>query len=164
MKLLLFIVIALTGILLAVFSMRPGAKQSQADLQAIEKLHQTDMAAAKIHDIKTLISLWTEDGILFLPKEEPLKGRDAIWKYLQEQLPESQQYIISEYVQHFEEVRVMGDWAYEWATFTGSYHLKTGGPELHERARLFRILRRQSDGSWKCHRAFAQDLPVLPEH
>jgi uncharacterized protein (TIGR02246 family) len=134
-------------------------KGREADLAAIEKLHRTDMAAARIHDIQTLISLWTNDGILFLSGREPIRGKAAIWKYLQDQLPESQKYEITEYLHRFEEVRVIGDWAYEWATFTGTYHLKGGGPDLHERARLFRILHRQGDGSWKCHRAFAQDLP-----
>jgi ketosteroid isomerase-like protein len=129
-----------------------------ADLAAIEKLHQADSAAARIHDINTLITLWTDDGILFLPEREPIRGKAAIWKYMQEQLPGSQKYEISEYLQQFEEVRILGDWAYEWGTFSGTYHLKSGGPDLHERARLFRVLRRQSDGSWKCHRAFAQNL------
>ncbi|HUU06212.1 MAG TPA: SgcJ/EcaC family oxidoreductase [Patescibacteria group bacterium] len=144
-------------------NMAASESRQAADLAAIEKLHQTDMAAAKIHDIKTLITLWTDDGILFLPGREPIRGKAAIWKYLQEQLPESQKYEISEYQQRFEEVQVLGDWAYEWGNFSGTYRLKGGGPDMHERARLFRILRRQPDGSWKCHRAFAQDLPGIQQ-
>jgi uncharacterized protein (TIGR02246 family) len=139
--------------------MAASEARQAADLAAIEKLHRTDMAAAKVHDIKTLIRLWTEDGILLLPGQEPIRGKAAIWNYLQEQLPESQKYEIGEYLHRFEEVQVIGDWAYEWATFTGTFRLKSGGPDLHERARLFRVLRRQPDGSWLCHRAFAQDLP-----
>lgn len=135
------------------FDLRP-------DLEAIERLHRADMAAARVHDIKTLITLWTDDGILFLPGREPIRGKAAIWNHMQEQLPESQQYDISEYLHRFEEIQVSGDWAYEWGTFTGTYRLKSGGPDLHERARLFRILRRQPDGSWKCHRASVQDLPA----
>jgi uncharacterized protein (TIGR02246 family) len=123
--------------------------RKDADLAAIEKLHRADMAAAKVHDIHTLITLWTDDGILFLPDREPLRGREIICRHMQEQLSESQKYEITEYVHHFEEVQVLGDWAFEWATFSGTCHLKSGGPDIHERARLFRILRRQGDGSWK---------------
>jgi len=137
----------------------PVTERQKTDLAAIEKLHQTDMAAAKIHDIKTLITLLTDDGILFLPGQEPIRGKAAIWKYLQEQLPESQKYEITEYLHVFEEIQVLGDWAYEWGTFTGTYRLKIGGQDLLERARLFRVLRRQPDGSWLFHRAFVQDLP-----
>ncbi len=133
--------------------------RQNADLEAINELHRADMAAAKIHDIKTLITLWTEDGILLLPGQEPIRGKAAIWNHLQKQLPESQKFEISEYLHRFEEIQVSGDWAYEWGTYTGTYRLKSGGPDIHERARLFRVLRRQGDGSWKCHRAFAQELP-----
>ena len=130
-----------------------------ADMAAIEKLHETDMAAAKIHDIDTLITLMTDDCILLPPGQEPIRGRDAIWKFMQEQLPENQKYEITEYVQDFDEIKIIGDWAYEWATFHGTYHLKSGGPDLHERSRLFRILCRQSDGSWKVARAIWHELP-----
>ena len=132
---------------------------SEADIVAIEELHETDMAAAKIHDIKTLITLMTDDCILLPPGQEPIRGRDGIWKFMQEQLPENQKYEITEYVQHFEEVKIFGDWAYEWATFHGTYHLKSGGPDLYERSRLFRILRRQADGTWKVARAIWHELP-----
>ncbi len=137
------------------------SSQREADLAAIEKLHQADTAAARVHDIQTLITLWTDDGILFLPGREPIRGRAAIWQYLQEQLPESRKYEITEYLHRFEEIQVSGSWAYEWGTFSGTYHLQGGGPDLHERARLFRVLRRQDDGSWKCHRAIAQDTPMI---
>lgn len=130
-----------------------------ADMAVIEKLHETDMAAAKIHDINTLITLMTDDCILLPPGQEPIRGHDAIWRFMQEQLPESQKYKITEYVQHFEEVKIIGDWAYEWATFHGTYHLISGGPDLYERSRLFRILRRQSDGSWKVARSIWHELP-----
>lgn len=137
-----------------------GRKNSNdADMAAIEKLHETDMAAAKIHDINTLITLMTDDCILLPPGHEPIRGRDAIWKFMQNQLPENQKYEITEYIQHFEEVKIIGDWAYEWAKFNGTYHLKSGGPDLYERSRLFRILRRQLDGSWKVARAIWHELP-----
>jgi len=126
---------------------------SAHDLAEIERLHRTDMAAAKVHDIGTLITLFTEDGALFPPGQEPIRGRAALWEYMQRSLPEMQAYAITEYVQNFEEVRICGEWAYEWANFFGTYHLKAGGPELRERSRLFRILRRQPDGSWKVHRS-----------
>ncbi len=131
------------------------------DLEAIETLHRADMTAARIHDIKTLITLWTDDGILFLPGQEPIRGKAAIWNHMQAQLPESLKYEITEYLHRFEEIQVSGDWAYECGTYTGMYRLKSGGPDLHERARLFRVLRRQPDGSWKCHRAFVQDPPMI---
>jgi uncharacterized protein (TIGR02246 family) len=143
-------------------AVKPSAQKNSrnSDLTAIQKLHETDMAAAKIHDINTLITLITDDCILLPPGQEPIRDRDAIWKFMQEQLPESQKYEITEYVQNFEEIKIIDDWAFEWATFHGTYHLKSGGTDLHERSRLFRILRRQSDGSWKVARAIWHELPL----
>lgn len=138
-------------------SAKPKMAQDE-DLAGIQHLHETDMAAAKIHDIDTLITLITDDCILLPPGQEPIRGRDAIWKFMREQLPENQKYEITEYNQNFEEIKIIGDWAYEWATFHGTYHLKGGGPDLHERSRLFRILRRQSDGTWKVARAIWHEL------
>ena len=76
-----------------------GHKSSNdEDIAAIEKLHETDMAAAKIHDINTLITLMTDDCILLPPGQEPIRGREAIWKFMQEPLLENQKYEINKIV------------------------------------------------------------------
>ena len=129
------------------------------DVEAIQKLHETDMAAAKIFDIHTLISLWTDDGILLQPGQEPIVGKEALWKYLNTALEQQKQYEIIEYVQHFEEIKIIDDHAYEWGTFVGLTKSIAGGEEKSHRSRLFRILRRQTDGSWKVARAIWHALP-----
>lgn len=155
----LLIIISLT---VGVFCMcRSSEPVSQAeDLEEIKKLHERDMAAAKVLDIESLIALWTEDGVLLQPNQEPLVGREAIWSYMQDVLEEQKKYEITEYVQHFEEIKILGDWAYEWGTFHGAYRTLSGGEEMRQRSRLFRILKRQPDGSWKCARAIWHELPV----
>jgi len=69
-------------------------------------------------------------------------------------------YEITEHVRNFEEVRVCGERAYEGANFSAVCHLRAGGLELRERSRLFRVLRRQPDGSWKVRRSISHDLPA----
>ena len=150
------------GMTVCVFCMcRSSEGFSQEDaLAEIEKLHQTDMAAAKVYDIETLSTLWTDDCVLLQPGQEPISGREALWAYMQANLEEQKQYEITEYVQEFEEVKILGDWAYEWGTFHGAYRPVSGGEIIRERARLFRILKRQPDGSWKCARAIWHELPL----
>jgi hypothetical protein len=58
-------------------SAKPKNSQ-EADLAAIQKLHETDMAVAKIHDINTLITLMTVEFILLPPRHEPIRGRNTI--------------------------------------------------------------------------------------
>ena len=132
-------------------------------MEGIKKLHETDMAASKTQDIETLIDLWTDDGVLLEPGQEPIKGKEAIRAYMKKNQPEMQSYEITEYVHDFEEIKILDDWAFEWGTFKGTYHLKTGGPDFRQRARLFRVLRRQPDGSWKCSRAIWHELPATLE-
>ncbi|MFC1502365.1 hypothetical protein ACFL6A_03030, partial [bacterium] len=55
------------------------------DKKAIEIMHATDMAAAKKMDIETLLSLWTDDGVLLQPGQEAIIGKEAIWNYMMEQ-------------------------------------------------------------------------------
>ena len=152
----------MVGMAVCVFcTCRSGADVSRdEDLAEIEKLHARDMAAAKVNDIETLRTLWTDDGVLLQPGQEPLVGKEAIWAYMQESLEEQKKYEITEYVHEFEEIKIIGDWAYEWGTFHGAYRPISGGEEIRERARLFRVLRRQPDGSWKCARAIWHEAPA----
>jgi ketosteroid isomerase-like protein len=104
----LWIGITLVACALGIPRSRDG-NPDQADLAAIDKLHETDMAAAKVNDIAILLGLFTDDGILFNPGEEPVRGKAALRAYLQGRLPESDKYVITEYAQRFEEVRIAGE-------------------------------------------------------
>jgi len=136
-------------------------KSTSKDLEAIKTLHFRDVTAAKKRDIKTLISLWTDDGVLLQPGQEAIIGKEAIWKYMQEQTKIEQTFKIIDYIHDFEEIRILDNWAYEWGTFKGSYRPIAGGNVIHHRARLFRVLQKQTDGAWKCARAIWHDLPAL---
>jgi uncharacterized protein (TIGR02246 family) len=131
----------------------------QSAMTQIEKLHQTDMRAAKTQDLNTLLSLWTDDCILLQPGQEPLIGKESIRKFMEREFKHSKDYEILHYEHHFEEVSVRGDWAWEWGTFIGSSCHKKSGEVFHQRARLFRILKQQPDGSWKCARSIWHELP-----
>jgi uncharacterized protein (TIGR02246 family) len=136
-----------------------NSESNSNDRAAIDALHMQDMAAAKNMDIETLLSLWTDDGVLLQPGQEPLVGRDAIDAYMKKAAQKEEAFEIIEYVHTFEEIKILGDWAYEWGTFKGCYRSKSSTDLIHETARLFRILRKQTDGSWKCARAIWHELP-----
>jgi len=123
------------------------------DIEKIEELHKTDMKASLEQDFDTLLSLWTEDGVLILPNQEPVKGIEAIRKMMDGQRKESKNYSITEYVHNFKEVKVIGEWAFEWGTYRGTMVPKNGGDPVTETGKLMRILKKQPDGSWKAARA-----------
>ena len=51
-----------------------SAAPSAKEIAAIIALEQRDVAAAKVNDVETLVSLWTEDGVLLEPRSEPVTG------------------------------------------------------------------------------------------
>lgn len=132
----------------------------QEMLAEIEKLHQKDVESIRSRDIKTLITLWTDDGVLLGPGISPIVGRDAIREYMQKQKQEVRNVEIIEYNQDFKEIKIIGNWAFEWALFTGEYRLFSGGDTIHEKAKLFRVLKRQKDGTWKVARSIWHNDPV----
>lgn len=135
-----------------------GADAGEVGRSAIEQLHRKDWAASRSQDFETLLSLWTEDGVLFPPGRNPVVGKDALRAFFQEQKPELESVRILEYSHDFQEVMVMGDWAFEWGVFHGSAQSIEGGPVVQDSSRIFRVLSRQEDGSWKVARAVWQPL------
>ena len=139
---------------------RRKAIQDQEALKRIAELHQTDIDASKAQDFKTLLSLWTEDGVLLEPGKAPIKGREAIEAYMESQAETSKAYTIKEYVHDWQEIKVTGDWAFEWGFFNGEAQPVSGGQPIKQKAKLLRLLKRQEDGSWKCARVIYHNDPA----
>jgi len=164
LKAVLFVVVVLG---MMAFTGACQSKKSQKDQEAldrIEELHRKDIAASKARDFKTLLSLWTEDGVLLLPGKKPVVGKEALKAYMDEQAEISRTYKIKKYKHAWEEIKVIGDWAFEWGFYEGEAEMIKGGEIIREQGKLLRILKRQEDGSWKAARAIGQnDEPAAEE-
>ena len=80
-------------------------------------------------------------------------GIDAIRAWLNENRLDTTRVEITQYAFDFQEVRVIGDHAYEWAQIRISSRMQ-GAPSSNQvSGNLLRVLRRQADGSWKVARA-----------
>jgi uncharacterized protein (TIGR02246 family) len=161
MKSILCILLLLFG--MTVMCNKNMEQGSYADMQAIETLHEADQAASRVFDFQALLTLWTEDGVLLEPGKEPVIGIEALKKYMQTNEQTPRDYEILEYRHDFQEVRILGDWAYEWGTFEGMVRILSTGEKQKSRARLLRILKKMEDGSWKCARAIWHEHPVSEE-
>jgi ketosteroid isomerase-like protein len=134
----------------------------EADLRAIEALNQQDVDAALAGDIDTITSQWTEDFVV-LPSGGPIvRGRAANAAIVENGRAQLQAIDPLEYVVHFEEIRVAGDYAFEWGTYRGSMRPRAGGETVSYSGKLMRILHRQPDGSWKMHRTMTTTDPPAP--
>jgi uncharacterized protein (TIGR02246 family) len=130
-----------------------ASKKDGADIEAINKLHQREMEASRKWDIDTLASLWTDD-VVMLPAGEPaLIGRDANRASITRLRDESGTAEIRDYILSFNEVKVTGDWAFEWGTYSGTLAPERGGESLRATGKVIRVLKKDADGSWRIARA-----------
>ena len=122
------------------------------DLEAIEDLHRRDVAATRAGDYEALMSLMDEQCVLFPPDGEPEDARAYLRRARASSDRIEPQPEILELVQDWQEVRLLGDFAYEQGVVR--YAVKNAdGVIVRETQRLMRLLRRRPDGQWRVFRA-----------
>jgi uncharacterized protein (TIGR02246 family) len=122
---------------------------SENDLRAIEAINRQDVQFALANDAGKMMSQWTDDFVLLPPAGPIMRGRSVIADaFSGVESPE-----IVESVLDIQEIKVLGDHAFEWGTY--HYSMRAGGETLRTAGKLMRILQRQPDGSWKIYRSIA---------
>jgi ketosteroid isomerase-like protein len=130
----------------------PHDRSPHDELHAIEELHRRDMEAARAGDVEVLSTLWSDD-IVGLPPGGPIfRGKETALAGLRRWKASAHATETTEYVLDFEEVKVLGDFAFEWGTFRGAERARGGGPEVRQSGKLLRVLQRSPDGTWRVHR------------
>jgi uncharacterized protein (TIGR02246 family) len=121
------------------------------DLHAIEAVNQRDVQAALAGDAAMMMSQWTDDIVLLSPAGPIMCGRVAI----AEAFRGVENPGIVEYVLDIQEVKILGDHAFQWGTYHYSVRPRAGGETVRTNGKIMRILQRQPDGSWKIHRGIS---------
>lgn len=121
------------------------------DLAAIIALERRDAEAAKINDVETLVSLWTDDGVLLQPRSEPVVGIAAIRQLLEQEKQRSANVVTLEYEENWKERHISGPDAYEWGEMNVTLRLPDG-KQASQAVYAIRVLRRVN-GKWKVARA-----------
>lgn len=133
----------------AVAAPRQNARHA-ADMAAIEKLHQEDEACTLTQDPKCLISLWSADGINLGFQGPPAVGIKAIGEAYAKARSEHPGFRVLKYKPHITQVRVLDGWAIEVGYFEATYQVSPNAKPISvPRTKGMRLLKRQSDGSWK---------------
>jgi len=122
------------------------------DLRAIEAVNQRDVQGALANDPEMMMSQWTDDFVLLQAAGPILRGRSAIAEALGGAASAVE---ILEYVLDIQEVRILGDHAFQWGTYRYAMRARSGGEAIRTGGKIMRILQRQPDGSWKMHRTIA---------
>ena len=130
----------------------------EADLRAIETINQRDMQFALANDAAMMMSQWTDDIVLLPPVGPIQRGRSAI---AEASRGVENSVEILEYVLDIQEVKVLGDYAFQWGTYLYRMRPRAGGEPIRTGGKLMRILQRQPTGSWKIFRGITTvDAPT----
>ena len=123
-----------------------------ADLAAIEKVRQQDIAATFSRDPVALTDYWTDDAIRLGAGAPPEIGKETIRTSNERQTANTSFKVLS-YVPETKDLTFLdGGWAVEWRTYTGSYVDSPGGEAKQVRGTLLAVLTKLPDGSWKVFR------------
>src|SRR5215468_5684039 len=151
---LLVVTMLVAGTGIALSARHPSLKQ---DMIGIERLHEQDKEATLSDSADQLAKLWDRDGVRF-PAGRPAEIGVAVI------FADDKQWEMSSgrerslcYDLEVQDIQIAGDWAFEWGY--GSYKIARGDKETVQYAKLMRVMKRQSDGTWRFARVMGLPAP-----
>lgn len=130
-----------------------------ADLAAIDKMRQQDIAATLSRDPVALTDLWTDDAIRIGVGQPAEIGKQAI-RASNDRQTSNRDFRVLSYVPEIKDFTFLdGGWAVEWRTFTASYVESPGGEVKQIRGTVLGVWKKLPDGSWKAFRGMGGTEP-----
>ena len=147
------------AMLMAGASSTPRASHSsvEQDLVGIERLHEQDKEATLSDSADQLAKLWDKDAVRFLVNRPAEIGAAVIYADDKQWEMSSRRERSLCYDLEVQDIQIAGDWAFEWGY--GSYKIARGDKETVQYAKLMRVMKRQSDGTWRFARVMALPAP-----
>lgn len=137
-----------TGIRAMAVEFRGDARA--ADLAAIEKLHKADVEATLTQDPSALTELWSDDGVNLQFPGGPVMGIKALGDAYAKTRADYPEFKVLKYAPVITEVQIVdGGWAIESGRFEATYRLSAKDQPVSVNDKGVRVLKKQSDGSWK---------------
>jgi uncharacterized protein (TIGR02246 family) len=132
-----------------IVTLRRGPTRA-ADLAAIKKLEQEDIEVTLSQDPKGLADVWDEDGVRIKPGGQSTIGKQAIAAENEKFHAQYPEFKVLKYAPFSTEVQFAGDWAIEVCNADASYRMSAKDEPVSAKEKgVIRVLKRQSDGSWK---------------
>jgi uncharacterized protein (TIGR02246 family) len=120
-----------------------------ADLAAIEKLHKADVAATLTQDPSALTTLWSDDGVNLGFPGPPVVGIKAMKEAYEKFRADYPDFQVLKYAPEYKDVQVADGWAIEMIHGESKYKMSAKDNPVTVEGKSMRVLKRQSDGSWK---------------
>jgi ketosteroid isomerase-like protein len=143
-------IVCLLGLSAPLLVAAQPSRSLQQDREGIEALHRLDIETTLSGKADELAKLWDKDAVRLLPGSPAEIGKRAIYTTdKREELAASGRNVC--YRPEIRDLEVAGDWAFEWGYFS---YKETGMPKPIA-GKVLRIIKRQTDGSWKFFRVMA---------
>jgi uncharacterized protein (TIGR02246 family) len=117
---------------------------TEADLAAIDRVRDARVAALNAGEAEAWVARFTDDGVQMPPNAPANIGRAMIRSWSQAFLDQFR----LEFALAVDEVRVLGEWAFERGAYTISLSPKAGGPPMRDIGKYITIYRRQAEDTW----------------
>jgi hypothetical protein len=125
-------------------------KTRAVDLAAIEKLHKADVEATLKQDPIYLDQLWSDDCIKVDGPNGPVIGLKAMKEMYAKVKSDYPEFKVLKYTNDVTDVQIVANWAIEVGYSKATYQMSAKDkPVIVPRTQGMRVLKRQSDGSWK---------------
>jgi uncharacterized protein (TIGR02246 family) len=128
-----------------------------ADLAAIEKLHRADVDATLTQDPSLLINLWSDDSVKLGVPGPAIVGKKGMQEVYEKFRAEHPDFKVLKYAPEIQDIQVVDGWAIEWVYYEATFKMSAKDNPVSMRRRDLRVLKRQSDGSWKFAREAETD-------
>jgi ketosteroid isomerase-like protein len=144
---------------------RPQAKAAEAhrqateaeDREAIEQLHQDDIAGSLAFDVDKLTNTWDDEIVSMPPNSKPIVGKAANHEFLLSQQKAMANVEILSYEETWDEVRTLGEYAYEHGSIRSRIRQANAKDETALEFNVMRVLKKQPSGAWKVYRTIWND-------
>jgi ketosteroid isomerase-like protein len=146
-------------LLLSPFAASAQSSKSSATRAALLKTDTEWAAAAGTTDVERIVSFWTDDAVIYPPREAPVAGKMAVRKYVSDSLKIPGFAISWKPMEAV--VSASGDLGYTRGTNTFTFP-DAQGRLTTSNGRYLTVWRKEPGGRWRCVVDFWNDAPPAP--
>lgn len=121
---------------------------NKVDIAGIEELHQLDVRVTLLNDPKALQQEWSRNAVRLMQDGPVDVGKAAIYASDIHSMAAEPGSTIVSYKPDIRDVRIAGEWAFEWGYFDAEFRDGADKPTSWMHGRLLRVLHRE-DRRWK---------------
>ena len=124
------------------------SKSIEADVGAIKRVNADLIVAFHNGDANAAVALVMDDAVDLPPNRPAVIGKEAIQSSVQSDFDQ----FTWNFTDQIVEVQVDGDLAVVWTNYMVTLTPKHGGEQIERSGKWLKVLKRQTDGSWKFSR------------